>query len=264
MQIQKYGGFYIGRFEAGTSDITFAGDKTLETPTGTSSWANENYTKDKVIGGKITTKPGEIPYYHSDYYTAVEMSNRMYTTNTVISGLMTGTMWDATMKYISKTSDYSDVKNTPWGNYNTDTGLTYEQGRGRYIVVNSSNGVESGSFATSDTTYHYGIRTTGFSDGARKNNIYDLAGNLNEWTQEMCFVANESVLIYMVRGGSFNFSSSNDSVAYRRGNWDGGAGTSLRISSCTLYKVALYPGSDTQKHTTWLMLVQYYNKGMRS
>ena len=183
VQIQKYGGFYIGRFEAGANNITFAGDKTLKTPTGTSGWLNSNYTKDKVTGGKIETKPGEIPYYHADYYTAVEMSNRMYTTSTVTSGLMTGTMWDVVMKYITKTSDYSDLTNTRWGNYKEDTGLTYEQGRGKYIVVDSSNGIESGSFVTSDTAHHYGIRTTGFSDGARKNNIYDLAGNLWEWTR---------------------------------------------------------------------------------
>ena len=225
VQIEKYGGFYIGRFEAGTSDITFAGGKTLETPTGTSSWQNGNYTKDKVTEGKVTTKPGEIPYYHSDYYTAVEMSKRMYKNSYVRSGLMTGTMWDATMKYISKTSDYSDVKNTPWGNYKTDTGLTYEQGRGRYIGINSSNGIESGSFTTSDTTHHYGIRTTGFSDGARKNNIYDLAGNLWEWTQEMCFMANNNTLAYLLRGGSFNNSPSDYPVAYRVCFWASYTGT---------------------------------------
>ncbi len=176
--------FIAGRFEAGTSQITFMNNKTLETPEGTVAFKNENFTKDKVVSGKITTKAGEIPYYHADYSTAEEMSNKMYSTTTVSSGLITGTMWDVIMKYISEVSDYSDVKaNTTWGNYATATGLSYEQGRGRYIVVDSNIGVESGSFVASDTVYHFGIRTTGFSDGTRKNNIYDLAGNLWEWTR---------------------------------------------------------------------------------
>ena len=192
----------------------------MQIPTGTSSWQNSNYTKDKVTGGKIATKAGEIPYYHADYYTAVEMSKGMYKNNYVRSGLITGTMWDAVMKYISKASDYSDIKNTPWGNYSTNTGLTYETGR--YIGVNSSSGVESGSFVTSDTAHHYGIRTTGFSDGARKNNIYDLAGNLWEWTQEMCFMANNNTLAYLLRGGSFYNSPSDIPVAYRGYGWAGG------------------------------------------
>ena len=148
------------------------------------------------------------------------MSKGMYKNNYVRSGLITGTMWDAVMKYISKTNDYSDIKNnTPWGNYNTNTGLTYETGRGRYIGVNSSNGIESGSFVTSDTAHHYGIRTTGFSDGARKNNIYDLAGNLWEWTQEMCFMANNNTLAYLLRGGSFDSSPSVHSVVNRAYAW---------------------------------------------
>ncbi len=228
VQIEKYGGFYIGRYEAGTSKITFAGNKTLETPIGTSEWSNGNYTKDKVTGGKITTKAGEIPYYHADYNTAVEMSKEMYKTDNVRSGLMTGTMWDVTMKYISEASNYSDLLNTPGGNYKEATGLTYEEGRGRYIQVNSSTGIESGSFVKSNTVHHYGVRTTGFSDGARKNNIYDMAGNLLEWTQEMSFWNNNNTLSYVVRGGGFNDTPASGPVVFRAYAWGAGnTGTSL-------------------------------------
>lgn len=63
---------------------------------------------DKLVKGNVTSKPGEIPYYHANYKTAKEMSERMYDTGTVQSGLVTGTMWDTTMKYISTTADHSD------------------------------------------------------------------------------------------------------------------------------------------------------------
>lgn len=217
VQIEKYGGFYIGRYEAGTSQITFEGGATLETPTGTSGGQNEKYTAAKA-SGKITTRAGEIPYYHASYTTAIEKAKEMYQTQTVQSVLMTGTMWDATMKYLSEKNDYSDLKNTTWGNYNTNTGLQYEAGRGRYININSSTGVESGSFTKADTTYHYGIRTTGFSDSTRKKNIYDLAGNLWEWTQETANITNNANLLYVPRGGCYNSSYTGYPICCRGSN----------------------------------------------
>ena len=114
--IQKYNGFYIGRYEAGTSKLTFADNKTLETPTGTSGWVNENYISNKVTSGKITCKAGEILYFHADYQTAVDMSTEMYSDSKYVeSNLITGTQWDMAIKFISKESDYSDVKNYTMG-----------------------------------------------------------------------------------------------------------------------------------------------------
>ena len=105
------------------------------------------------------------------------MSEAMYNTNSVNSGLITGTMWDVALKFITEDStNYSDLTTSPWGNYNSDTstvsgsGITYTAGRGRYLSVDTS-GLESGSFTVSDTSYHCGIRTSGWADGARKNNI---------------------------------------------------------------------------------------------
>lgn len=105
-QIQKYGGFYIGRYEAGTSEIAlstginFAGQNTA------TSWTNDSFSirdgLNHTVTGKITTKAGEIPYYHTDYETALKLSNRMYQTDYVQSGLVTGTMWDAMMKYMRR------------------------------------------------------------------------------------------------------------------------------------------------------------------
>ena len=47
-------------------------------------------------------KADSIPYYHADYYTAIEMSERLYRNHPYVkSGLITGTMWDTMMKYMS-------------------------------------------------------------------------------------------------------------------------------------------------------------------
>ena len=191
-------------------------NKTLETPTGTSGWWNNNYTSDKVTSGKITCKAGEIPYYHADYQTAVDMSKSMYSDSKYVeSNLVTGTQWDMVMKFISKESDYSDLKSTPWGNY-ADGQVKYNQGQGRYIGVDG-NGIESGSFTTSDKDYHYGVRTSASSEEVKKNNLYDLAGNLWEWTTESAYPSNQTGTCNTLRGGSLGDVYTNRTVCYRRG-----------------------------------------------
>lgn len=217
-QIIKYGGFYIGRYEAGTSDITFTNDSDFAATSTAVNLRNSNFTASYVKNGKITCKAGEIPYYYADYATAVKMCRDMYSENSSItSGLVTGTMWDAVMKFITTDStSYSDLKSTPWGNYNSNTGLEYTQGRGRYLAVNStSGGAIISSAIVSDGSYHYGIRTTAFSESTKRKNMYDLAGNLWEWTQEVMSV-NQNIL----RGGGFDGNSSNRPVSYRVFDYD--------------------------------------------
>lgn len=140
------------------------------------------------------------------------MCRDMYSGNSsVTSGLVTGTMWDMAMKFITTDStSYSDLKSTPWGNYNSDTGLEYTNGRGRYLAVNSSSGAVTQAATVSDGKYHYGIRTTAFSESTKRKNMYDLAGNLWEWTQEAATSTNN-----VLRGGSFNYGCSDHPVSYR-------------------------------------------------
>ena len=49
----------------------------------------------------------------------------------------------------------------------------------------------------------YGIKTTAISENVKKKNLYDIAGNLWEWTQEASY-PNNTLESYMIRGGSFN------------------------------------------------------------
>jgi len=103
-QISKYGGFYVGRYEAGVStldeetgtfkdSVTFSNNLSLfygvEIQSGINGWGRQNYNfiaRGKVITdsnypnkatGNIVEKANSIPYYHADYYTAVEMSERV-------------------------------------------------------------------------------------------------------------------------------------------------------------------------------------------
>ncbi len=118
-QIKKYGGFYIGRYEAGVStyneatgnfqdSVTFSNNASLfdsvpiEIGLYNSKWQNYSFTarqKNTIVSigsnkttGNIVEKANSIPYFHADYYTAIEMCRKMYENNsTVQSGLVTGT-----------------------------------------------------------------------------------------------------------------------------------------------------------------------------
>ena len=221
VQIRKYGGFYIGRYEAGTSEITistgtitvdFSGAHTA------SSWQNTDFSirdgLNHTATGKITSKAGEIPYYHADYFTAVKLTRNMYQTDYVQSGLVTGTMWDAIMNFIAGDETSIVTIGCNWGNYNDNKTITYESNRGRYAGVNSNTGVMTTAFKVSDADYHYGIRTTASTEGEKQNNLYDIAGNLWEWTQETAYCS-DALERYMLRGGSFLHAPSERPACYR-------------------------------------------------
>ena len=248
-QIEKYGGFYIGRYEAGVStlnettgsfedSVTFSNSASLfnavaiQTGINSLGWQNYNFiARGNVITdsnypnkatGNIVIKANSIPYYHADYYTAVEMTRRLYNTSYVQSGLVTGTQWDMMMEFISDKTDYSDVKSTNWGNY-TDTSLT--DLRGYYTNVTSAGATDG--FKTVEgvtqpiTKSSYILLTTGSTDQVMKKNLYDVAGNLWEWTQEASYVdnldynTNHTYNSYMLRGGSFGGASATTPACYR-------------------------------------------------
>ena len=208
IQIKKYGGFYIGRYEAGTSHLT---SSKIDFSKGysASDWQNTNFRAEYITSGKITTKAGEIPYYHADYETAQTMTQAMYDNNYVQSGLITGTMWDVALNYLKSQDSTLNLVSTPWGNYNNTT-LT--NCKGRYITVNSSNGSTSDITSNSDGTRHDGIMTTASSEDTKKNNIYDMAGNLWEWTEELAVDISNSY--YMMRSGGFNYSYTSSSYGH--------------------------------------------------
>ena len=206
--IQKYSGFYIGRYEAGTSKLKSSKIDFSKGYT-TSNWANANFSLEFVTGN-ITCKAGEIPYYHADYTTAITKAKEMYSNNYVQSGLVTGTMWDVTLNYFKSQDNTLDLTNTTWGNYNN---ATLTECKGRYITVNSSNGSTSDITQNTDGARHYGIMTTASSEDTKKCNIYDMAGNLWEWTEE---IANDlSNNYYMLRGGCFRYDYDSYPVCYR-------------------------------------------------
>ena len=234
-QIRKYGGFYIARYEAGLGDSGVGNPMQVVTGTTNSTykwgWQSDVYIKENLPStAKPTSKANEIPWYHANYFTAVEMSGRMYAnSSSVYSGLVTGTMWDVMVQYIVTESEYTS--SGTWGNYN-DSSINLD--RGYYTNVNSSgttdgfknvtSGQKSGTRASG---YNYVLLSTGASDAAKRKNVYDVAGNLWEWTTESSYVASYSnysktnfdVNTHMRRGGSFANACGSSPACFRRSEY---------------------------------------------
>ena len=172
--------------------------------------------------GNVVVKADSIPYYHVDYYTAVEMSERLYRDNNYVkSGLVTGTQWDIMMKYMRDTGNV-DILTSTWGNYDN---VSLSNLTGYYTNVNTSSGAADGfknaeTLTTNSGTSSYVLLTTGSTEQVKKMNLYDVAGNLWEWTQEAAYYkdityTNATYNTYMLRGGAFYDASSTHPAAYR-------------------------------------------------
>lgn len=143
--IEKYGGFYIGRYEI----------------TGTV----ENST---VKPGAVLTAKTAGNWYRLYKACRNVMKRNGYVTSTMIWGCQ----WDETMNWLRNTKfkdnpDAVDINSSSWGNYSD---------------YNSANGYKQGD---PEYVYMAGAKqNTGYSEYWSANKIYDLAGNYFEYTQE--------------------------------------------------------------------------------
>ena len=142
-----------------------------------------NINQNKPVVVKNNTNISNVPWY------------KMYTrcrnlrgTNPVHTGLIWGIQWDETLKWLVDSGEKTNgeiVDSTSWGNY--------------------SNSTVDG---------HGSKNPTGYREQWKANNIYDLAGNVYDWTME----SNGSGSRY-TRGGYYNGNGSNN-PAQDRGSGD--------------------------------------------
>ena len=127
---------------------------------------------------------------------ALRESKNMYSE---ISTLLTGAAWDRTLGWLYETGAVSSIEimvdSKTWGNYRDD------------------------NFTNNDPP---SLINTGEIEKTEKNNIFDLAGNLSEWTTE---ILQDGTNCRVVRGGAYNFAGSNFSVSVRMDNGLANAGS---------------------------------------
>ena len=118
--IEKYGGFYIGRYETGNLD------------------------SDEPVVQRMNTSIAS-----QNWYTAYTRIKRMSTGTNVRTGMIWGCLWDETLQWLvdSGNKTYAEMKDsTSWGNYKNST-FEYKNTSGSTATKSASNGtrIPSGS-----------------------------------------------------------------------------------------------------------------------
>ena len=258
--VKNYGGFFIGRYEAGYPD---------EIKEGTIV----NY-KNSATGKVPVSKAGVASWNLVNQTVAKAATESMYNAanSKVKSKLVDSYAWDTTCKWLKNSGIIKDdsagkVSSTSYGNYYDSTftipkGTLYAkhlylnkkkdgvssswyfwrggQEKYSYGIVNDENGmkvgVKTGETVPENATRPEGAEdaasnyytadgrieiATGSSDDTRTNNIYDLAGNMWEWTTETKIRKynddNKNYTFAVLRGGSFSYNGSYYPVVYRYG-----------------------------------------------
>ena len=205
--VYENGGFYIGRYEAGTNTVRTSSSAAPSTP---------------VI------KEGAYPYNYVTNKQAQEKSKELATGGKT-SSLMFGIQWDLVLKHIENKQGktQSELKNdsTTWGNYSN---ATFEITKGKYSTDYGQTFIPVGTYTKPISSV---LLTTGATQRNSVLNIYDLAGNEYEWTLEK---SSDTIYPSVSRGGncngygssypassrvSFTTSGSNDSISFRPALW---------------------------------------------
>ena len=210
--VYKNGGFYIGKYETGIEDAPKTTGVAYAVPTETPVIKQNAYPYNFVTSSQAQTLASG---FASDL-------------NGYTSSLLFGVQWDLTLKYLeTKGATQSELKtdSTNWGNYYnnlwniTNASSMYSYGgqiwtEGAYGKKSSNEGI---------------LLSTGASDTFSKQGIYDLAGNVCEWTLETY-----SSYYLAFRGGVYDMSDRNE--ANNRYNYYNLTSSDANVG----YRVALY------------------------
>ena len=214
--VYENGGFYVGRYEAGIA----------ENRTSIEAKVNGKYP---VPTTAPVTKADAYPY---TYVTRTQAQNLASNVNsgTKTSSLMFGVQWDLVLAFMSKdtakitSTDDLTTNSTAIGNYR-DSVFQLSQ-TGKYATMSDYNLSSTWNPSTASTTNFVDssrnkiaqssngngiLVTTGTSEKNKVMNIYDVAGNVWEWTLEKTSKNDPCAS----RGGGFSNTGTNYPTACR-------------------------------------------------
>ena len=210
--VEKYGGFYIGRYETGNINQDTPVIRKENTNINNQKWYNM-YKRCKNIKGINTN---------------------------VETGMIWGNQWDRTLMWLietgNKTKEEISDDSTSWGNY-SNSEFEYINSKGNVIIKNEGSSTSI---------------PTGSAEYTKANNIYDLAGNVREWTMESSWDYNR-----IHRSGYYGMNG--ESTVSHRYNLNPTVGNmDPRLSSNALHKVIpsnkKFQNYNKKQHTQTLIL----------
>ncbi len=185
--IYEYGGFWISRYEIGTTQIRKNKNAQMIEPLSQANLYVYNYVT-----------------FNQANEMASNISNGNYT-----SSLLFGLQCDLVCKFIEEngynkenekiTKQMINGNSSSWGNYYSSC---FEINRGKYSE-NNGNDYKDISNNSEKKNYKNLLLTTGASEQNKMCNIYDFAGNVSEWILEY---AKDKKNYNVIRDGSFYFN----------------------------------------------------------
>ena len=182
--VKTYKGFYIGRYEAGDKESTVA--KTLR--------SSNDVTK------TVTIKANQVPYNAVTRTQAKSLAEGFKTQQgyKAKTKLVSSYAWDTTIAFIQKV--------------NSDYGSSSEEGNYKNTTFSYTD--ITGASKTKETDSRVLVPT---GQTTPVCNIYDMGGNVFEWTTESCSLTS---LPYAERGGSYGIYFADGPAGYRGSNSD--------------------------------------------
>ena len=222
--VYENGGFYVGRYEAG-----------IDTTAGTNRTSNT----DKNSNGKYTM-PSTTPVSRADAYpytwvTRTQAQNLASNVNsgTKTSSLMFGVQWDLVLAFMHNKGNIADStltsNSTTMGNYKVNL-WTIKNANAKYST-NSGSTFTACPNPFKKESYSSILLTTGADSSFSVQNIYDIAGNVWEWTLEKTSNTNNPCAD---RGGFFIGTGSDYPAA---GRYDDSADVSSKVIG---FRVSLF------------------------
>ena len=201
--VYENGGFWIGRYETGIEQTDVKGYRNYGSDTST----------EHLIEQTPVIKANAYPYNWVRCSQAQTLASSMNSGN-YTSSLMFGVQWDLVMKFLEEkqVASQNDLRqdSTEWGNYNNNT-YNINQSNAKQ----STNNGENWSVAQNKAESVSILLTTGASEEFNKMNIYDIAGNVREWTLEYTSDSSDPCAS---RGGNYHNSGSYRPASYRKYN----------------------------------------------
>ena len=134
------------------------------------------------------TKKDQPSLTNTNWYNLYAKCKTFGDESTTYSRMIWGCQWDQVCKFISTAKDKNGQ------------------------TISLSNSTKYGNYKNSENSTQNKINT-GSNDNYNTNNIYDLAGNCLEWTQEAYYTDFRAY-----RGGRYDYGGDNNPVTYRGSN----------------------------------------------